>query len=183
MKDDKKIFSRKEEEELMNLFYETTPKVDNSKNKVVKSEKKELNKKEQKDLVNLFYDFNEISIDDITNEHIKKTNNEVTEKNKKLNGEIAKLKKDIEKMAKEIETLKNMKTAAGKNYNEVFQEISKRYSFLSSESQKILSTAEYQYLNEKDDMDYSGVYLSYIKVIELELKKRLGFLVNSLDNR
>jgi hypothetical protein len=57
-------------------------------------------------------------------------------------------------------------------FEEVELEIMKQFTELSSESLITLSSAEYLFKNETTGrLDYTGVYINYIKTMEIELRR------------
>lgn len=122
---------------------------------------------------------------DVENEEIKKLQKEIEKLNllnKELKAENDKLKKEIKKLK---ENPQNKKYPIG----EIRKKIQKEYDFLCEESREALISVEYMYLNEREDMDFSGVYMGYLKPLEIELKKRikldrvttLGSLLDKLE--
>lgn len=106
--------------------------------------------------------------------------------------EINKLQKELElfrvmnrdlrlKLAKLEGENKSLKeNPKNKKYplNMIRKRVENEYDFLSEESRECLISSEYIYLNETEDMDYSGVYIGYIKLLEIELKGRVSVKEN-----
>lgn len=115
------------------------------------------------DIINHFYQFDMSEYD---NKAAKKLNNELEKENQFL-------RKELKNLEREFEKLKNTNL---KNHSfEVLKvSLQNRYPNLTEESIKALSTAEYLFLNEKIDMDYSPIYINYVKVLELEIKNKLN---------
>ena len=91
--------------------------------------------------------------------------------NRDLRGKIAKLEGEN----------KNLKeNPRNKKYllNNIRERIENEYDFLSKEGREILISTEYLYLNENEDIDYSGVYIGYIKLLEIELKGKVSVKEN-----
>lgn len=111
---------------------------------------------------------------DVENEEIRRLRKEL-ELLKIINSD---LKSEVTKLRGENKSLKvNPKN---KRYSiEIIKEnIEKEYDFLSEESKESLVSAEYFFLNENEDIDYSGVYIGYIKLLEIELRKNLNIKEN-----
>lgn len=117
--------------------------------------------KEFEEIANLFYDFD---VDKAIDAHVKKENNLLLDKNRELSKEIKKLKSELER----IKWNPNSKKFG---FQGIKQEIETQYNFLSKSSIEALSSAEYTYLNEKENLDYTGIYTLYVKVIEIEIRK------------
>ena len=111
---------------------------------------------------------------DVENEEIKKLRLELELAqaiNRDLRGKIAKLEGEN----------KNLKeNPRNKKYllNNIRERIEKEYDFLSEDGREILISTEYLYLNENEDIDYSGVYIGYIKLLEIELKGKVSVKEN-----
>ena len=111
---------------------------------------------------------------DVENEEIKKLRLELELAqaiNRDLRGKIAKLEGEN----------KNLKeNPRNKKYllNNIRERIENEYDFLSKEGREILISTEYLYLNENEDVDYSGVYIGYIKLLEIELKGKVSVKEN-----
>ena len=111
---------------------------------------------------------------DVENEEIKKLRLELELAqaiNRDLRGKIAKLEGEN----------KNLKeNPRNKKYllNNIRERIENEYDFLSKEGREILISTEYLYLNENEDIDYSGVYIGYIKLLEIELKGKVSVKEN-----
>ena len=111
---------------------------------------------------------------DVENEEIKKLRKELELAqaiNRELRGKIDKLKGEN----------KNLKeNSPNKKYllNNIRERIEKEYDFLSEDGREILISTEYLYLNENEDIDYSGIYIGYIKLLEIELKGKVSVKEN-----
>lgn len=111
---------------------------------------------------------------DVENEEIKKLRKELELAqaiNRELRGKIDKLKGEN----------KNLKeNPRNKKYllNNIRERIEKEYDFLSEDGREILISTEYLYLNENEDIDYSGIYIGYIKLLEIELKGKVSVKEN-----
>lgn len=130
-----------------------------------------------------FYTFD---IDEYENKEVQRVVADLKEENKRL-------KKELKVSHKKINTALNLDNSH-KNYlyADVYERIEKDYDFLSPPNITTLATAEYFYLNETERIDYTGIYISYVKVFELELEKALkkprykttlGRLMCDLKNR
>lgn len=107
---------------------------------------------------------------DVESEEIKRLNKKLEllqMKNDNLEIEIVKLKTENKNLK---ENPKNKKYSLEK----IRRIVEEKYDFLSKESRESLISAEYIFLNESEDIDYSGVYISYIKPLEIELRGKLS---------
>ena len=107
---------------------------------------------------------------DVENEEIKRLNKKIEllqMRNDNLAIEILKLKRENKNLK---ENPKNKKYSLEK-LRGIAEE---KYDFLSKESRESLISAEYIFLNETEDIDYSGAYISYIKPLEIELRGKLS---------
>lgn len=111
---------------------------------------------------------------DVENEEIKKLRKEIELMRVRNND----LKMEVTKLRAENKNLKG--NPKNKKYliNDLREKIEKNYDFLSEESRETLISAEYIFLNEREDIDYSGVYIGYIKLLEIELKGKLSVKEN-----
>lgn len=123
-----------------------------------------MSKKDLNEMANLFMNWN---LDDCVNDSIKDKNIELSKYNDEL-------KIENKRLIAEINRLKNKLEKKETPYDEIRRNIEKNYTYISSEGIKTLSTAEYLYENERGNLDYASIYLQYVKVIEMELKDRLG---------
>ncbi|SJZ95965.1 hypothetical protein SAMN02745174_02088 [Cetobacterium ceti] len=119
--------------------------------------------KEYEDIINHFYQFDMSEYD---NKVAKRLNSQLEKENQSLRKKLKDLKREFEKY-KNI-NLKNH------SFEILKEKLQNRYSTLTEESIKVLTTGEYLFLNEKIDMDYSPIYINYIKVLELEIKNKLN---------
>ena len=111
---------------------------------------------------------------DVENEETKRLCKELEimkMKNESLKIEVMKLKRENKNLK---ENPKNKKYSIKKLRNKIEEE----YDFLSKESKESLISAEYIFLNENEDIDYSGVYINYIKPLEIELRGKLSIKEN-----
>lgn len=107
---------------------------------------------------------------DVENEEIKRLNKKIEllqMRNDNLAIEILKLKRENKNLK---ENPKNKKYSLEK----LRRIVEEKYDFLSKESRESLISAEYIFLNETEDIDYSGAYISYIKPLEIELRGKLS---------
>lgn len=122
-----------------------------------------IGKTNEMEIAKLFYEF---SIDDLNNEQAKKTIYELEKNNEIYKTQIKLLKSEL-KNKKESNMNKKKFT-----FEEVELEIMKQFTELSSESLITLSSAEYLFKNETaGKLDYTGVYINYIKTMEIELRR------------
>lgn len=84
------------------------------------------------------------------------------------------LKMEVIKLKGENKNLKENPKSKKYPIKKIRDRIEKEYDFLSNESRESLISAEYIFLNESEDIDYSGVYISYIKLLEIELRGKLS---------
>lgn len=111
---------------------------------------------------------------DVENEEIRRLRKElelIKMRNSDLKLEVIRLKGENKSLK---ENPKNKKYSI----EEVKKFVEKEYEFLSKESRESLVSAEYLFLNESEDIDYSGVYIGYIKLLEIELKGKLSVKEN-----
>lgn len=111
---------------------------------------------------------------DVENEETKRLCKELEimkMRNESLKIEVMKLKRENKNLK---ENPKNKKYSIEKLRNKIEEE----YDFLSKESKESLISAEYIFLNENEDIDYSGVYINYIKPLEIELRGKLSIKEN-----
>lgn len=107
---------------------------------------------------------------DVENEEIKRLSKKIEllqMRNDNLEVEIVKLKRENKNLK---ENPKNKKYSLEK----LRRIVEEKYDFLSKESRESLISAEYIFLNETEDIDYSGVYINYIKPLEIELRGKLS---------
>ena len=111
---------------------------------------------------------------DVENEEIKKLRLELELAqaiNRDLRGKIAKLEGENKNLKENPRNKKHL-------LNNIRERIENEYDFLSKEGREILISTEYLYLNENEDIDYSGVYIGYIKLLEIELKGKVSVKEN-----
>ena len=110
-----------------------------------------------------------------------------------LREENKKLKKELKESSRKVNTSSNSGHSHKNHiYTKIYERIKRDYDFLSMSNITTLATAEYFYLNETEKIDYTGIYISYVKVFELELQKvlkksghknTLGTLMRELKDR
>ena len=111
---------------------------------------------------------------DVENEETKQLRKELELLRMKNNN----LKLEIIKLKGENKNLKENPNNKRYPLKELRNKIEKRYDFLCKESIESLISAEYIFLNENEDIDYSGVYIDYIKLLEIELRGKLSINEN-----
>lgn len=111
---------------------------------------------------------------DVENEEIRRLRKEL-ELIKMRNSD---LKLEVTRLKGENKSLKENPKNKKYSIEEVKRFVEKEYEFLSKESRESLVSAEYLFLNESEDIDYSGVYIGYIKLLEIELKGKLSVKEN-----
>ncbi|MGL5203016.1 hypothetical protein [Cetobacterium sp.] len=115
------------------------------------------------DIINHFYQFD---MNDYDNKAAKKLNNELEKENQFL-------RKELKNLEREFEKLKNT-NLKNHSFEILKKSLDCKYPNLTEDSIKALATAEYLFLNEKIEMDYSPIYINYVKVLELEIKNKLN---------
>ena len=122
-------------------------------------------KKDVDDIGRMFLTFDS---EEFCDNEIKKTVNKIKEENKSLvieNKKLIKIKESNEELIKS----KSFKKTA---YKDIIEKLREKYYSLSGNSITAVATAEYLYINETDIMiDYTGVYVNYVKALEIELKR------------
>lgn len=122
-------------------------------------------KKDVDDIGRMFLTFDS---EEFCDSEIKKTVNKLKEENKSLvieNKKLIKIKENNEELIKS----KSFKKTA---YKDIIEKLREKYGSLSENSITAVATAEYLYINETDTMiDYTGVYVNYVKALEIELKR------------
>ena len=127
---------------------------------------KKTNRNDFDDIISHFY---EVDLEKIENKEIKLKIDKLTRENQDL-------KKMVKTLKKQLEGEKKIKKLTRRySYEEVSEKISTQFTSLSPESTRSLATAEYLYLNEKESLDYSGIFMTFVKVFEGELKRTLKF--------
>lgn len=111
---------------------------------------------------------------DVENEEIRRLRKEL-ELIKMRNND---LKLEVTRLKGENKSLKENPRNKKYSIEEVKSFVERKYEFLSKESRESLISAEYLFLNESEDIDYSGVYIGYIKLLEIELKGKLSVKEN-----
>lgn len=111
---------------------------------------------------------------DVENEEIRRLRKEL-ELIKMRNND---LKLEVTRLKGENKSLKENPRNKKYSIEEVKSFVEREYEFLSKESRESLISAEYLFLNESEDIDYSGVYIGYIKLLEIELKGKLSVKEN-----
>ena len=120
--------------------------------------------KEFENIANMFYEFD---IEKYEDNQMKQLNRDLENRNRELSLELKKITSELEKIKK------GQLFAQKKSYVDIYGEVSRNYDFLTEKSRHSLATAEYLYLNERVNMDYTGIYISYLKIIEIELREKL----------
>lgn len=111
---------------------------------------------------------------DVENEEIRRLRKELELIKMKNND----LKLEVTRLKGENKSLKENPRNKKYSIEEVKSFVEREYEFLSKESRESLISAEYLFLNESEDIDYSGVYIGYIKLLEIELKGKLSVKEN-----
>jgi hypothetical protein len=125
---------------------------------------KKKHKNDFEDIISHFYEFD---FEEIENKEVKKKIDKLTRENQDLKKLVKTLKKQVVGESK----IKNLTRRY--SYEEISERISSEFTALSPESTRSLATAEYLYLNEKEPLDYSGIFMTFVKVFEGELKRVL----------
>ena len=98
---------------------------------------------------------------------------DLEEDNKRLEVENYNLKQEVEESRKKLQAaeslIKYMKLEKEEAVRKVREELKNEFDFLPEDAFQALVTAEYQFRNEREDIDYTGIYVEYIKAIELFL--------------
>jgi len=108
---------------------------------------------------------NEILISNFSNNNLEISNNNFAIKEELLE-EIEKLKLENIKLERKLKIKKR------RSFDEIINELKEEYLELSEISLKALATAEYLFRNENSNMDYATIYSEYVKVLEIEFKKK-----------
>ncbi|MGL5124496.1 MAG: hypothetical protein ACRC6U_00700, partial [Fusobacteriaceae bacterium] len=116
------------------------------------------------EMVKIFYG---VDFKKFENREAKKIIQEVSEKNKKILQEREALILKIKRLQNELNKKENL------DYEKIFKDFQSRFFYSSEDAIKSLATAEYLFLNEGNKIDYSGVFLNYLKAFEIELRNRL----------
>lgn len=89
--------------------------------------------------------------------------------------EIQKLKGENKKLKTKVKYYENKQDLTFKQHSVSFEQtqekIKENYPELSDNGLKALATAEHLFKNEKSNLDYSNIYSSYIKALEIEIKR------------
>ncbi len=101
-------------------------------------------------------------------------NSRLEAENTQMKEKMAILKTQLELSKRKSERLKRETKETKISLNGVKTGVEERYEYLSPEAKDAFVTAEYMYNAQKEDMDYSGIYLLYVKGIEIQLRKYLG---------
>ncbi|MGL5639164.1 MAG: hypothetical protein ACRCW7_07460 [Cetobacterium sp.] len=116
------------------------------------------------EMVKIFYG---VDFKKFENREAKRIIQEVSEKNKKIIQEKDALILKIKRLENELSKKENL------NYEKIFKDFQSRFFYSSEDAVKSLATAEYLFLNEGNKIDYSGVFLNYLKAFEIEVRNRL----------
>ncbi|MGL4862087.1 MAG: hypothetical protein ACRC4T_03060 [Cetobacterium sp.] len=119
----------------------------------------------QEDMAKLFYNFD---MEEFENKEAKRIIKEVSEKNKKLKEKISYLEYQLNLQKNKNEENKKIK------FEDILKKFENRFLYSNKNALYSLATAEYLYINEKLAIDYSGIFMSYIKGFELEIRSRLN---------
>lgn len=111
---------------------------------------------------------------DVENEEIKRLRKEI----ELLRIRNSHLKDEVTKLNRENKNLKENPRNKKYPLNSIRERVEREYDFLSEESRESLISAEYIFLNENEDIDFSGVYIGYIKLFEIELRGKLSLKEN-----
>ena len=103
---------------------------------------------------------------DVENEEIKRLRKEI----ELLRMRNSHLKDEVTKLNRENTNLKENPRNKKYPLNSIRERVEREYDFLSEESRESLISAEYIFLNENEDIDFSGVYIGYIKLFEIDRK-------------
>lgn len=106
---------------------------------------------------------------DVENEEIKRLRKEI----ELLRMRNSHLKDEVTKLNRENKNLKENPRNKKYPLNSIRERVEREYDFLSEESRESLISAEYIFLNENEDIDFSGVYIGYIKLFEIELRGKI----------
>lgn len=132
--------------------------------------KREGYRRDYEEMASYFYEFNFKELED----RAAKTMIE------RIQLENQRLRKEIKTVKKKLQQDKKIKKLSRRySYREIFEDIEKRFDYLSSGSIASLATAEYLFLNEREGLDFSCIYISYVKVFEGELRR----VFNSFNER
>ena len=122
-------------------------------------------KKDVDDIGRMFLTFDS---EEFCDNEMKKTVNKLKEENKSLvieNKKLIKIKENNEELIRS-------KSFKKTTYKDIIEKLRGKYGSLSENSITAVATAEYLYINETDTMiDYTGVYVNYVKALEIELKR------------
>ena len=110
----------------------------------------------------------------VENEEIKRLRKEIELMRMRNND----LKEEVTKLRGENKNLKENPKNKKYPINIIRERVEKEFEFLCEESKESLISAEYFFLNESEDIDYSGVYIGYIKLLEIELRGKLSVKAN-----
>ena len=110
----------------------------------------------------------------VENEEIKRLRKEIELMRMRNND----LKEEVAKLRGENKNLKENPKNKKYPINIIRERVEKEFEFLCKESKESLISAEYFFLNESEDIDYSGVYIGYIKLLEIELRGKLSVKEN-----
>lgn len=127
-----------------------------------------LKTKDTEDIARMFMDF---SVDDFQNKEVNKEITLLKDENERLKKE----NKNLQKHMKVVEVQKKEKAYKNISYNDIIDNIRRKYGFLAENSKISLASAEYLFLNETSiAIDYTGSYINYVKALEIELRRVFG---------
>ena len=127
-----------------------------------------LKTKDTEDIARMFMDF---SVDDFQNKEVNKEMTLLKDENDRLKKE----NKNLQKHMKIVEVQKKEKAYKNISYNDIIENIKRKYGFLAENSKISLASAEYLFLNETlSAIDYTGSYINYVKALEIELRRVFG---------
>lgn len=111
--------------------------------------------------------FSGVNFKEFENRESKKIIEELSQKNKKLVQDRDSLILQIRRLEKELNKKEDLE------YEKILKNFKSRFLSSSENAIKSLATAEYLFLNEGNKIDYSGVFLNYLKAFEIELRNKL----------
>jgi chaperonin cofactor prefoldin len=128
-----------------------------------------LSNRDTEDIAKMFMDF---SVDNLKDKEVKKEIETLRDENQSLKKENKKLINNIKTVEIKVKDNSNKKLP----YDKIREDIYRKYSFLTDSSKIALLNAEYTFLNENSGgYDYSGAYVSYVKALEIELRRVFNF--------
>jgi hypothetical protein len=130
--------------------------------------KKQINNTGMEDIINHFAGFD---LDNYHNQVAKEKIRLLTIELEKMKIENKKLKTKIKYLEKQNNIIPHEKFKI--SFEQIQNDLRNLYPELSNEGLKTLATAEHLFKNEKSNLDYSNIYSSYIKMLEIEIKKSI----------